>query len=89
MNLIVHYPDKNEIIPPGFFVVRRGAQSCNINTGTNSERIYLCYKKDKWGNPITDIQVLFTGKDETVPHSFNLIETSGTGLVADLNAGTG
>ena len=89
VNLIIHFPDKKEIIPPGFFVVRRGTQSCNVNMGTNGERVYICYKKDIWGNPITDIQPIFTGKDETVPQSFNLIEKSGTGLVADLNTGNG
>jgi len=83
------YPDSGEIIPPGFFVVRRGAQSCNINSGANAERIYLCYKKDKWGNPITDVQVIFPGKEEVVPQSFNLLDATASDLVADLNAGTG
>ena len=89
VNLIVIFPDKDEIVPPGFFVVKRGSVSCNVNMGTNSERIYICYKKDKWGNPITDIQMIFVGKDEIVPQSFNLIETTASDMVADLNAGNG
>lgn len=89
VNLIVVFPDKNEIVPPGFFVVRRGAQSCNVNMGTNSERVFVCYKKDKWGNPITDVQLIFPGKDESVPQSFSLVDFTASDLPADLNAGTG
>ena len=89
VNLIVIFPDRHEHVPIGFSVVRRGTQMCNLNTGTNAERIYVCYKKDKWGNPITDIQLIFPGKDESVPQSFNLIETSISELVADINTGTG
>ena len=89
VSIIIIFPDRGDIIPPGFFVVRRGTQSCNVNSGTNAEKIYICYKKDKWGNPITDVQPIFPGKDESVPRSFNLIDTSGSDLIADLNAGTG
>ena len=92
--LMVIFPDKKEVVPPGYFVVRRGisaAHGVNLNQGTQGERICICYKKDRRGNPITDIQMIFPGpgKDETVPNSFSLIEYSTHGLTADLNAGTG
>ena len=32
---------------------------CNLNIGTNAERVYLCFKKELSGNPITDLQPLF------------------------------
>jgi len=88
-NLIVVYPDREEFVPPGFFVVRHGPKACNINLGAGAERIYLCYKKDKYGNPITDIQVILPTKGEEIPNSFNLIDRSATDIVADLNAATG
>lgn len=89
MNLIIVFPDKNDIIPPGYFPVRREAHSCNLNSGTNADRMFICYKKDKWGNPITDLQVFFPAYSENVPRSFSVIETTGSNFDADLNAGTG
>jgi hypothetical protein len=50
---------KNEIC---MFIYRHDKFACNLNSGTSSERIFLCYKKDKSGNPITDITVIFPGK---------------------------
>lgn len=90
-NFVVVFPDHEEFIPPGFFVVRRGIQSCNLNSGTEegAERIYLCYKKDKRGNPITDLQIILPEKGEEVPGSFCVIDRSATDLIADLNATTG
>ncbi len=43
-------------------IYRHDKFACNLNSGTSSERIFLCYKKDKSGNPITDITVIFPGK---------------------------
>ncbi|RYG66715.1 multivesicular body subunit 12 [archaeon] len=57
VNFIVIFPDRSEYVPPGYHVVQRGKTACNINTGTGSERVYLCYKKDFLGNPLIDIQV--------------------------------
>ncbi len=87
--VVVIFPDKGECIPPGFFVIRRDKHVCNLNTGTSSERIFLCYKKERGGNPITDIQVILPGKNEECPLNFNIIDKSPTGLSANLNTGTG
>lgn len=43
-------------------IYRHDKFACNLNSGTSSERVFLCYKKDKSGNPITDITVIFPGK---------------------------
>jgi len=86
--LTVIFPDNNEFLPPGFLVVRRGKHACNLNTGTSAERIFLCYKKDKCGNPITDLQIIYPGKNEECPKGFNIIEKSVTGLPANLNSGS-
>lgn len=87
--LCVIFPDKNESVPPGFFCVRRGKHACNLNTGTSAERIFLCYKKDKCGNPLVDVQIFFPGKNEECPKGFSLIEKSPTGIPINLNTGTG
>lgn len=86
--LVIVYPDKNEYVPPGFSVVKRGNIPCNINNGTNAERIYLCYKRDPTGNPITDIQIFFPTKGESLPTDFDKIERSVRFHPADLNMGT-
>lgn len=89
-SIVVIYPDKNEFVPPGYFVVKKRNHACNLNTGTSLERIFLCYKKDKIGNPINDIVVIMPGnkEEDIVPKSFNLIETSPTGIPANINTGS-
>lgn len=87
-NLMVVFPDRGEHIPPGYFVVQRGKNACNLNTGTSADRIYLAYKKDMTGNPLIDIQVIFPAKYEQPPKGFELIDVSFTGLAANLNTGT-
>lgn len=86
--LVLIFPDRSEFVPPGYFVARHDKFACNLNSGTSAERIFLCYKKDKSANPITDLVVIFPGKNEEPPKSFNLIEKSPTGLPANLNTGT-
>lgn len=86
--LVLIFPDRSEFVPPGYFVARHDKFACNLNSGTSAERILLCYKKDKSANPITDLVVIFPGKSEEPPKSFNLIEKSPTNLPANLNTGT-
>ena len=85
----VIFPDRNEFVPPGFQVVKRDNSPCNLNSGTSAERIFLCYKKDKHGNPLTDLQIILPGKGEELPKNFNLVDKSPSGRAANLNAGTG
>lgn len=86
--LVLIFPDRSEFVPPGYFVARHDKFACNLNSGTSAERILLCYKKDKSANPIIDLVVIFPGKSEEPPKSFNLIEKSPTNLPANLNTGT-
>jgi hypothetical protein len=86
--LVLIFPDRSEFVPPGYFVARHDKFACNLNSGTSAERIFLCYKKDKSCNPITDLVIIFPGKHEELPKSFNLIEKSPTNLPANLNTGT-
>ena len=86
--LVVIFPDRGETVPPGFFVARHDKLACNLNSGTNAERVHLCYRKERSGNPIIDIQVILTGRNEDPPKSFNVIDKSPTNLPANLNQGT-
>ena len=88
-NFIVVFPDRNEYTPPGFAVVNRGRTACNLNSGTNAERIFLCYRKESAGNPVIDLQIILPTKGESPPASFNLLEKSMSGVPANLNTGTG
>jgi hypothetical protein len=90
-SLIVIFPDRNEFVPPGYHVLRRSKYVCNVNSNFKSERaverVFLCYKKDTLGDPITDVQIFFP-KHEDLPKDFNLVEYSPTGIEANLNKGS-
>jgi len=85
----VIFPDRNEFVPPGFQVVKRDNQPCNVNAGTAAERVYICYKKDKTGNPLVDVQLILPGKGEETPKNFCLVDKSLSGRPANINSGTG
>lgn len=87
-NLLIIFPDRGEYVPPGYHTVQRGKMSCNLNVGTSAEHVYLCYKRDFLGNPITDIQLIFPTKGEDPPKSFSMIEKSMHGVPANINSGT-
>lgn len=87
-SLVVIYPDKKEYVPPGYSVVKRAGKPCNHNAGTSAERIFLCYKRDPCGNPITDLQIYFPTKGEVQPTSFHSVDRSIRNHVVDLNMST-
>ena len=115
--MAVIFPDRGEIVPPGFCFVRRikekrmnkrnkhtdsksmasqsfraaqdAAVPANLNFGTNGERVYLCFKKSREGNPITGIIPLLPGKLEAIPDGFTVLERSPRNFVADINSGAG
>lgn len=88
-SLVVFFPDSNEFVPPGYFPVCRNRHACNLNGGTSACRIFLAFKRDKHSFPLTDLQVVFPSKNETVPKDFMLLDRSPTGISGDLNTGTG
>lgn len=88
-SVVIILPDRSEHVPPGFSVVKRDGRACNLNTGTGGERMFLCFKRDGHCNPITDLQVFFPTKGESMPKSFNLLDRSVRSVGLDLNMGTG
>lgn len=88
-SLIVFFANKGEFLPPGYSVVKRGSKPCNINSGTSADTIFLAYKREKVGNPLIDLQIIFPEKNEELPRNFVMIDKTSSGLSANLNAGTG
>eukprot|EP01041_Mallomonas_annulata_P008580 gene8580-17701_t len=86
--LAVIYHNRGEYLLPGFNFVKRAGTACDLNSGTNFEKIFLCYKKEKFGNPIFDIQPLFPSKNESIPPNFFYIDRTTKNFEADLNLGT-
>ena len=84
------YPDRGEYLPAGFNVMRKGLsrEPCNLNMGNSGERIYLCYKRDRYCAPITDMQIILPGYNETCPRGFVCLEQSMSMVSANFNSGT-
>jgi len=88
-SILLVFADRGETLPPFYSLVRRSKYPCNFNLGTSGERVYLAYKRERQGNPLTDIQVILPGSAETNPPGFALLDKSPSGLPANLNNGTG
>ena len=93
--LTVIFPDRNEFIPPGFSVVRDGQnrkaahEECvgePADVGT-MERVFICFRRSREGNPITGILPLSPGDGDLVPPGYTVVERSPRNFVADLNQG--
>ena len=87
--LLVVFADRGEFMPPTYSLVRRDKYPCNFNLGTPGERIFLAYKREKFGNPLTDLQVMLPGSAEAPPPGFMLLDKSPSGQTANLNTGAG
>jgi len=88
-SILLVFADRGEFLPPFYSLVRRNKFPCNFNLGTSGERVYLAYKRERHGNPVTDIQVILPGSAEITPPGFSLLDKSPTGAPANLNNGTG
>jgi hypothetical protein len=89
--LLLVYPDRGENIPPGYYGVKRfnKYELWDLNVSTNSsyhERVYLCYRKDLYGNPIIDLQLIT--RHEECPPNFTRMDRSQKSSNASTNIGT-
>ncbi|TMW55870.1 hypothetical protein Poli38472_008518 [Pythium oligandrum] len=82
------FPDRGEFIPTDYEVIQRRGVPANLNTGTQGEKIFLCYKRSA-NSSIQDIAVLFPRKGDRAPYGYIKIDKSPEGHFADLNATTG
>ncbi|EEY64177.1 uncharacterized protein PITG_02714 [Phytophthora infestans T30-4] len=65
--IIAIFPERGEFVPTNYEVVRRRGVPANINTGTQGEKIYLCFKRSST-SAIVDLAVMFPRKNETLPY---------------------
>lgn len=61
----------------------------NLNFGTSGERVYLCYRRSREGNPITGLIPLQPSNNEAIPEGYTVLERSPRNFVADINANAG
>ena len=103
--ICVIYPDRNEFVPPGFSVVRlfggssatvkemesnhESSSPANINPSSSGERVYLCYRRSREGNPITGILCLRPTRGDVIPEGYTVVERTPRNFVADMSAKTG
>jgi Sec7 domain/Guanine nucleotide exchange factor in Golgi transport N-terminal len=98
--LTVIFPDRKEVVPPGFCVVSfcDGANTsrnskwnalnpADLNLGQSKERVYLCYRRSREGNPLTGLIPLVPNNLDPIPEGYTVLERSPRNHVADLNGG--
>lgn len=88
--LMIVFPNRNELVPPGYTVVKRNGLPFNLNTSTStmrSEIAYICYRKDFFGNPIVDVQIVSKLEGEC-PNNFTRIDRSQKNTNAHVNIGS-
>lgn len=86
--MITIFPERGEFAPNDYEVVRRRGVPANVNTGTQGEKIYLCFKRSA-ESAITDLVVMFPRKNDTLPYGYMKVDKSPFGHVADLNTSSG
>ncbi|KAK1947378.1 Brefeldin A-inhibited guanine nucleotide-exchange protein 1 [Phytophthora citrophthora] len=86
--IIAIFPERGEFVPSDYEVLRRRGVPANINTGTQGEKIYLCFKRSIT-SAIVDLVVMFPRKNETLPYGYMKIDKSPFGHIADLNSTSG
>jgi Guanine nucleotide exchange factor in Golgi transport N-terminal/Sec7 domain len=86
------FPDRQEFVPPGFCVVRLASDGrpANLNQSSqNSERVYLCLRRSREGNPITGLVPLVPSFGEAIPLGYTVIEHTPRNLTAHFSGVTG
>lgn len=65
------------------------AAAADLNFGSTGERVFLCYRRSREGNPITGLFPLQPLNNETVPEGYTVMERTPRNHVADINTGAG
>jgi hypothetical protein len=61
----------------------------NLNFGTPGERVYMCYRRSREGNPITGLIPLQPSNNDAVPEGYTVLERTPRNFVADINSKAG
>ena len=65
-------------------------QPANFNTSSSDgERVFLCFRRSREGNPITGVLPLQPGFSEAIPDGYTVLERSPRNFVASLNPKNG
>ena len=64
-------------------------EPANLNFGTSGERVFLCYRRSREGNPITGLIPLQPSSNEAIPEGYTVIERSPRNFIADINSKAG
>lgn len=87
------FPDRQEFVPPGFSVVRINNSEgppANLNHHqAAAERVYLCIRRSREGNPVTGILPLVPVHGEAIPGGFTVVERTPRNYSANVTAATG
>lgn len=84
------FPDRKEFVPPGFCIVRLynnmsngDGPPANLNPA-GCERIYLCLRRSREGNPVTGLVPLVPAAAESIPTGYTVVERTPRNFVASL-----
>lgn len=62
------------------------SSAANINPSSTGERVYICYRRSREGNPITGVICLSPLKGDPVPEGYTVLERTPRNFVADMSA---
>jgi hypothetical protein len=83
--LCLIFPDRKEVIPPGFQLVRHADSTTPADFGMSGERIFWCFRLSREGNPLTDVVPLIPHWGDAVPSGYTVIEKSSRGHTASFS----
>ena len=67
--------------------IKSGSSPANINlSSSGGERVFLCYRRSREGNPVTGVACLNPAKGDVVPPGFTVLERTPRNHVANLTA---
>lgn len=99
--LAVIFPDRQEFVPPGFCIVRQSKAAkgedkshhlgspADLNHGSGEERVYLCFRRSREGNPLTGILPMSPDHAEAIPEGYTVLEKTPRNFVANMNRSIG
>jgi len=64
-------------------------QLADLNYGTTGERVFICYRRSREGNPITGLIPLEPSSNELVPEGYTVLEKTPRNFSADINSKAG
>jgi len=70
------FPDRNEFLPPGYCAVSdvSSGQPVNLHGCNKADRIIMCFRRSREGNPLVDVRLLYPHLGDTIPSGYTVIE---------------